>query len=300
MNPTSPPSSFSNQPSEATVCSPALPCGATMTTFNGIAAYSNGVDQCTQYACNTPPNTKPGTYGQEYVCTELVDRYYNQTYHIPVTNWKVVANQYCTDHPQGVYVAAIPAQEPQPGDIWVKSAGTEGHVAIVMEYLGNYETIGPAVYVIEQNANITGTGIYPVFSPHVGCFLTANYSHSCNEVQPNNPNCGLFTAAPITGPTFHPTSLSPTSGPTTITPSYYPTTYKPTSPSTNSTTHVKAHAVKFSDGTTVIIYVSIFVGIVLMAGLIYYLYFNFIKNRMFSLDPYRQKDSEATVVNALL
>lgn len=181
-------------PSLGTVCQPALNCSDVITSFNGIPARSNGLDNCGADACNTPSGSPPGTYGQEYLCTELVDRYYNQVYNITTTNWRVMANDYCSDHPQGVYVAAVGPEVPQEGDIYVKSSGSEGHVAIVTGYRPYYGQYGPVVHVMEQNANISGTNIYPVFYPHEGCFLTANYTHSCNYIEPNNPNCGMITA----------------------------------------------------------------------------------------------------------
>ena len=61
-------------PSLGTVCQPALNCSDVITSFNGIPARSNGLDNCGADAYNTPSDSPPGTYGQEYLCTELVDR----------------------------------------------------------------------------------------------------------------------------------------------------------------------------------------------------------------------------------
>ena len=175
-------------------CQPALDCGEEITSFNGIPARSNGIDNCGSDACGTPPGTPPGEYGQEYLCTELVNRYYNQYYNIPVTNWKVVAKDYCTNHPNGVYVVALEGQQtPEPGDIFVKSSGSLGHVAIVTEYLPDGGDSSPAVKVIEQNANVNGVNTYPVYYPHEGCFLSTNYDRSCDNLSPNDPSCGIIS-----------------------------------------------------------------------------------------------------------
>lgn len=185
----------------STVCSPALPCGEVMTTFNGIRAFSNGQDQCGTDGCATGSGP-PSTYGQQYLCTELVNRYYNLTYGIDVTNWKTVAKDYCTHHPIGVYVAAIPSQVPNRGDIYVKASGSLGHVCIVMDYIPNYQGNGAAVSVIEQNADISGINIYPAY--HEGCFLTANYSRSCDYLDPGNPSCGIHDLTGTDDPTDDP------------------------------------------------------------------------------------------------
>ena len=61
-----------------TVCSNPLPCGQVMTSFNGVSAYSNGADDCTGYSCSGY-----GTYGYEYQCVELAQRYFAEKYGTP-------------------------------------------------------------------------------------------------------------------------------------------------------------------------------------------------------------------------
>jgi hypothetical protein len=177
-----------------TVCSPALPCGTIIATFKNVNAFSNGEYQCGKYSCAGPPyNGTDGPYGPQYQCTELVERFYYQEYNILPKNWNVLSQNICSQHPKGVYIAAIPYQPPLQGDVWVNNPPNDSyasHVAIVTEYIQNYQNRGPAVRVIEQNANVTGKNIYPVFSPHNGCFLTANYTHSCENVAPNDDTCG--------------------------------------------------------------------------------------------------------------
>ena len=179
-----------------TVCSPALPCGEVMATFDDVDAYSNGEDQCGEDSCNGPPdNGPPGTYGPKYQCTEYIERFYSLKYGIEPENWMVVARNFCTEHPEGVYLAAVPSEPPMPGDIWVQSPESEdlyGHVAMVMKYSPDYDGLGAAVYVIEQNANVSGTNVYPVLGGHRGCFLTANYTHSCNYTAPDDVECGII------------------------------------------------------------------------------------------------------------
>ena len=182
-----------------TACDSALPCGQPMTSFNGVPALSNGEDQCGTDGCNTK-NGPPGTYGQEYLCTELVDRYYNVVYNISPTNWKTTAKDYCEQHPDGVYVAAVPQQDPQPGDVYVKASGQLGHVAIVVAVAPNFYGVGSdAVFVMEQNANVSGNSYYPVLAPHSGCFLTTNVSHSCDYVAPSASACGMIEMASSSG-----------------------------------------------------------------------------------------------------
>lgn len=50
-------------------CGDAPSCGTTMATYNGIAAKSNGGNQCTGNSCGGY-----GTYGYKYQCVELAQR----------------------------------------------------------------------------------------------------------------------------------------------------------------------------------------------------------------------------------
>jgi hypothetical protein len=58
-----------------TSCADAPGCGTELTSFNGVAAYSNGADQCTGNSC-----AENGTYGYEYQCVELAQRYFAQKF----------------------------------------------------------------------------------------------------------------------------------------------------------------------------------------------------------------------------
>ena len=104
-----------------TSCSPAKSCGTTMSSFNGVAAYSNGADQCSGYSCNGY-----GTYGYRYQCVELAQRYFAIKYGItPI--WYDNAIDMCNSYPSGVSITS----NPKPGDLIVLSNPPYGHVAVI-------------------------------------------------------------------------------------------------------------------------------------------------------------------------
>jgi hypothetical protein len=77
-----------------TSCSGASSCGTAMASYNGVSAYSNGADQCTGDSCGAY-----GTYGYQYQCVELAQRYMSVKHGItPI--WYDNANQMCSSHPR--------------------------------------------------------------------------------------------------------------------------------------------------------------------------------------------------------
>jgi hypothetical protein len=85
-----------------TSCSGAPSCGATMTTYNGVAAKSNGVNQCTGNSCGGY-----GTYGSQYQCVELAQRYFGTLYGTtPI--WYGNAIDLCHTYPSGVTKTSSP------------------------------------------------------------------------------------------------------------------------------------------------------------------------------------------------
>ena len=140
-----------------------------MASFNGVAAKSNGVDQCTGECCGGHITT-----GCAYQCVELAQRYMYQLHGItPI--WYDNANQMCSNYPSGIYKTS----NPQPGDLWVRTTGTYGHVAVITAVHSS------TVDVIEQNSSPSGKNTYN--KADAGCFLTATPSNggSC-------PNKGYY------------------------------------------------------------------------------------------------------------
>jgi surface antigen len=126
-----------------------------MTSYNGISAKSNGKDQCTGECCGGHIST-----GCAYQCVELAQRYFHEKFGItPI--WYVNANQMCSSHPSGVSKTS----NPQPGDLWVRTSGTYGHVAVITAVHSS------TVDVIEQNSSPSGRNTYS--KSDAGCFLTA-------------------------------------------------------------------------------------------------------------------------------
>jgi surface antigen len=129
-----------------------------MTTYDGVSAKSNGYDQCTGNCCGGHITT-----GCAYQCVELAQRWMNVKHGItPI--WYVNANQMCDSHPSGVKKTS----SPQPGDLWVRTTGTYGHVAVITAVHSS------TVDVIEQNSSPTGRNTYN--KADAGCFLTAGSS----------------------------------------------------------------------------------------------------------------------------
>lgn len=143
-----------------TSCSSAPSCGTTMASFNGVAAKSNGAEQCTGSSCGGY-----GDYGYHYQCVELAQRYFGTQFGITAI-WHVNAKDMCSTHPSGVSKTS----NPKPGDLWVRTSGTYGHVAVITAVHSS------TVDVIEQNSSPTGRNTYN--KADAGCFLTAGGSSS--------------------------------------------------------------------------------------------------------------------------
>lgn len=102
-----------------------------------------------------------GSYGYEYQCVELAQRYFAQLYGtVPI--WYGNAIDLCDTYPSGVELTSSPI----PGDLVVFNSGTYGHVAVVTSISGS------SINVIEQNASPTGKNAYEMNS-QVKCFLHA-------------------------------------------------------------------------------------------------------------------------------
>jgi len=143
-----------------TSCSGAPSCGTTMSSYNGVPAKSNGKDQCTGSACGGYTAT-----GYAYQCVELAQRYMNEKHGIaPI--WHDNANMMCSNYPKGISKTS----NPQPGDLWVRTSGTYGHVAVITAVHSS------TVDVIEQNSSPYGKNTYN--KADAGCFLTAGHSGS--------------------------------------------------------------------------------------------------------------------------
>ncbi len=153
-----------------TSCSDAPSCGTTMSSYNGIAAKSNGANQCTGNSCGSY-----GTYGSHYQCVELAQRYMGEL-HGTTPIWYVNAKDMCASHPSGVSKTS----NPQPGDLWVRTSGTYGHVAVITAVHSS------TVDVIEQNSSPNGRNTYN--KADAGCFLTAG--HSSGECSHLGYYCG--------------------------------------------------------------------------------------------------------------
>lgn len=138
-------------------CSDAPSCGSTMTSFNGISAKSNGGNQCTGNSCGGY-----GTYGSQYQCVELAQRYFGELYGTtPI--WYGNAIDLCDTKPSDVSITSNPV----PGDLVVFDTGTYGHVAVIKSISGGY------INVMEQNSSPTGLNSYST-SSSIKCYLHAD------------------------------------------------------------------------------------------------------------------------------
>ena len=138
-------------------CSGAPACGTTMATFNGVAAKSNGANHCTGNSCGGY-----GTYGSQYQCVELAQRYFGTLYGTtPI--WYGNAIDLCNTYPSGVHHTSSPIA----GDLVVFNTGTYGHVAVITSITSS------TINVLEQNSSITGKNSYTRGS-NVACYLHAD------------------------------------------------------------------------------------------------------------------------------
>jgi len=150
-------------------CSGALSCGSTMATVNGIAAKSNGADQCTGNCCGGEVST-----GCAYQCVELAQRYYNHFWGTP-DHWGVsYAYQMCDIYPPPVKKYSPSSYIPKMGDLIVFNWAPDGHVAVVTSATAS------TVNVVEQNNAVSGKNSYPTSEAY--CFLSANFTGpSCSS-----------------------------------------------------------------------------------------------------------------------
>jgi surface antigen len=140
-----------------TSCGDAPSCGTVMTTFNGISAKSNGGNQCTGSSCGSY-----GTYGYQFQCVELAQRYFGELYGTtPI--WYGNAIDLCDTKPSGVSKTSNPI----PGDLVVFDTGTYGHVAVIKSISGS------TLNVMEQNSSPTGLNSYSTTSS-IACYLHAD------------------------------------------------------------------------------------------------------------------------------
>lgn len=136
-------------------------CGTLLQSYNGVGAYSNGPNQCSGYSC-----AGYGTYGYQYQCVELAQRYFATMFGTtPI--WYANAIDMCTSHPAGLSVYYQGSgYSPRGGDLIVLNTDPPyGHVAVVTSYDGSN------VYVIEQNADGSGKNTYSYGSGY--CYITA-------------------------------------------------------------------------------------------------------------------------------
>ena len=56
-------------------CADAPSCGTAMSSYAGVSAFSNGAEQCTGSSCSSY-----GTYGSQYQCVELAQRFFAKKY----------------------------------------------------------------------------------------------------------------------------------------------------------------------------------------------------------------------------
>ena len=132
----------------------APPCGTELSSFNGIAAYSNGDNQGTGDSCLGWSST-----GLDYQCVEYTQRYFNALYGVaPV--WPVnYAFDMCSAYPAGI----TPTSDAQPGYGVVFNWPPYGHTAVVT-------SVGDGVItVIEQNGSPSGENQYS--TGQVLCYL---------------------------------------------------------------------------------------------------------------------------------
>lgn len=131
-------------PTTPTTPTNAYPFGTYVGSFNGVNAYSNGVQDYFSSQDNFYNNFNTGV---KWLCIEYVQRYYLQIYGIAINPFMGSANTFYSrasvagllSYPNGG------SEAPQVGDIICSNGGSSGHVAIVREVGSNY------INVIQQN-----------------------------------------------------------------------------------------------------------------------------------------------------
>jgi surface antigen len=133
-------------------CSPVIECGLPIApAFQGVAPLSNGIYQGSYPDCAVPDT------GNEYQCTEFVNRFYWQALHVDTSTWNGAAIGYFPAAAERGLVAlqnCATTVRPEPGDIVSFdpfSSDTLGHVAIVEAVTDT------GVVLLEQNYSCSGT-----------------------------------------------------------------------------------------------------------------------------------------------
>lgn len=156
-------------------CDLAPKCGAVMAEMDGVPAYSNGpTDQCSGTGC-----AGEGTYGLQYECVELAQRYFAKRYDVKPYIWGGNANQLCSTHPSSVEKASGPAH----GYLAVFNWAPYGHVAVINHTVDS----GSSIQCLEQNNHPNGIGVYPV--SEVMCYLKPVSSPPPPPPPPSGPSC---------------------------------------------------------------------------------------------------------------
>ncbi len=138
------------------ISSPPPACGTSIGSFNGTSARSNGKYQGTTTSCGGV-----GSYGYDYQCVELINRY-NMTHGLGARIYGNAGSGMCSGA-AGLsdYVVYYPGSTvaPVPGDAleWNTSSGGPGHTALVTGRSGSTITF------LQQNAGTT-TSYYPTGS----------------------------------------------------------------------------------------------------------------------------------------
>lgn len=125
------------------------------------------------------------TTGCAYQCVEYAQRYMHEKHGI-IANWHKNANMMCSDLPSGISKTS----NPQAGDLFVRTSGTWGHVAVISAVHSN------TVDVVEQNSSPSGKNTYN--RADAGCFLTAGHAPSdgtCSHLGYYCGNDGLGKSA---------------------------------------------------------------------------------------------------------
>jgi hypothetical protein len=124
-------------------------CGAVLSSFQGVSAYSNGVNTGTGRSC-----AGVGANGLQYQCVELAMRFFKLKYGVP--HWSGNANTLLAGASRragmDVYRNGDAAHPPVPGDMIVWTTAPFGHVAIVSAVTTT------SISIIEQNVNAAGRG----------------------------------------------------------------------------------------------------------------------------------------------
>lgn len=156
-------------------------CGATLGTFDGVSAFSNGADTSTGYSC-----AGWGKYGLQYQCVELVMRFFKTHYNL---SWSGNAKDLLNNAPSSsvdVYYNGDASHPPVPGDMIVWTNSTYGHVALVTSV-----DVG-GVHILEQNVKGSGSATLSYSNGTIGArwgtWIPKGWAHAkANGAQNNTP-----------------------------------------------------------------------------------------------------------------